>query len=107
MPLSGQGVGLFPSCTLGYAKPDPRALLTVAERHGVAPASMIDIGDDWACDVLGGALGAGAVPVCISKDRPTPDTPPTFGQQHVHEAATLADAPAPIRTLNIPEGTTS
>lgn len=97
---------LFPSCTLGYAKPDPRAFLTVAERHGVAPASMIHIGDDWVCDVLG-ALDAGAVPVWISKDRPIPDTPPTFGRQHVHVAATLAGAAALIHTLNTPEGTTS
>ncbi|MCY0945660.1 HAD family hydrolase [Streptomyces antarcticus] len=98
--------GLFSSCALGYAKPDPRAFLAVAEYHGVAPASMIHIGDDWACDVLG-ALDAGAIPVWISKDRPIPDTPPTRGRQHVHVAATLAAAAALIRTLNTPEGTTS
>ncbi|MEU6709646.1 HAD family hydrolase [Streptomyces wuyuanensis] len=97
--------GLFPSSTLGYAKPDPRAFLTVAEHHKVPPASMIHIGDDWACDVLG-ALDAGAVPVWISKGRPIPDPPPTDGRQHVHVAATLTDAAAIIRTLaNRPEGT--
>ncbi|MGW8355532.1 hypothetical protein [Streptomyces wedmorensis] len=67
---------------------------------------MIHIGDDWTCDVLG-ALDTDAVPVWISKDRPIPDTPPTFERQHVHVAATLADTAALIRTLNTLEETTS
>ncbi|MEV6955221.1 hypothetical protein [Streptomyces sp. NPDC051183] len=54
-----------------------------------------------------GTLGAVAVPAWISKDRPIPGIPPTVGCQHVHVAATLADAAALIRTLNTPEGTTS
>lgn len=98
---------LFPSCTLGYAKPDPRAFLAVAERQRVPPASMVHIGDDWTLDVLG-ALDAGAVPVWISKGRPIPDTSPFAGRQHVHTAATLTEAVTVIHSLaNRTQGKTS
>ncbi|GGY71250.1 hypothetical protein GCM10010363_60600 [Streptomyces omiyaensis] len=99
--LAPHVTGLFPSCTIGYAKPDPRAFRTVADHHQVDPASMVHIGDDWACDVLG-ALDAGATPIWISKGRPIPDNPPAGERQHVHVAATLADAAALLRTLTTP-----
>lgn len=62
----------FPSCRIGYAKPDRRAFHAVAERCGVAPANVLHIGDDWACDVIG-AVGAGLQAVWISRGRPAPD----------------------------------
>ncbi|MFE1348509.1 HAD family hydrolase [Streptomyces sp. NPDC058757] len=102
--LAPHVTGLFPSCTTGYAKPDPRAFRTVADHHHTELASMVHIGDDWTCDVLG-ALDAGAVPIWISKGRPMPGNPPAGQRQHVHVTATLADAAALLRTLTTPEGT--
>jgi FMN hydrolase / 5-amino-6-(5-phospho-D-ribitylamino)uracil phosphatase len=64
--------GHFPSCSTGFAKPDPRAFQAVARRYGTVPARMVHIGDDWACDVLG-AMNAGVRAVWISRGRPVPD----------------------------------
>jgi FMN phosphatase YigB (HAD superfamily) len=62
----------FPSCRIGYAKPDPLAFHTVAGHCDVVAAQMLHIGDDWACDVVG-AVGAGARAIWISRGRPVPD----------------------------------
>lgn len=76
----------FPSCRIGYAKPDARAFLAVAAARGVPPERIVHIGDDWACDVLG-ALDAGCRAVWISHDRPIPDAR-VFVE---HQAAAVAD----------------
>ena len=62
----------YPSCKLGYAKPDPRAFKAVAARHHISIATIIHIGDDWECDVLG-ALTVGARAVWISGGRTAPN----------------------------------
>jgi FMN phosphatase YigB (HAD superfamily) len=62
----------FPSCRIGYAKPDPLAFHTVAKHCNVVPARMLHVGDDWACDVVG-AVGAGARAIWVSRGRPVPD----------------------------------
>lgn len=64
--------GFYPSCHLGYAKPDRRAFLTIAAARGTAPDRLLHIGDDWQCDVLG-AIAAGVPAVWISHGRPAPD----------------------------------
>lgn len=72
----------FPSCRIGYAKPDPRAFRSVAERYGVPLTRMVHIGDDWACDVVG-AAAAGPRAIWISGDRAVPD------QEFVRDQAVL------------------
>lgn len=62
----------FPSCQIGYSKPDPAAFRYVASVYGHPTSRMVHIGDDWDCDVLG-AVSAGATAVWISKGRPVPD----------------------------------
>lgn len=62
----------FPSCRIGYAKPDRRAFHAVAEHCAVDPARILHIGDDWVCDVVG-AVNAGVGAVWISRGRPTPE----------------------------------
>jgi FMN phosphatase YigB (HAD superfamily) len=70
--LAPHVTGHFPSCQTGYAKPEPRAFLTVARNYGVAPRQAVHIGDDWACDVEG-AAGAGMRAIWIAGGRPVPD----------------------------------
>jgi FMN phosphatase YigB (HAD superfamily) len=63
--------GYFPSCEIGYAKPDPRAFLSVASRYGAEPGQVVHIGDDWACDAEG-AASVGMHAIWISGERPVP-----------------------------------
>ncbi|MFI1036060.1 HAD family hydrolase [Streptomyces sp. NPDC020951] len=58
-PLAPHPAGHYPSWRLGFAKPDPQAVLTVAALHGVPASEVLHVGDDFACDVQG-ALAAGA-----------------------------------------------
>jgi FMN phosphatase YigB (HAD superfamily) len=62
----------FPSCSIGYTKPDPRAFRTVTDHFGRRSDGLIHIGDDWTCDILG-AVEAGARAVWISHGRQVPD----------------------------------
>jgi FMN hydrolase / 5-amino-6-(5-phospho-D-ribitylamino)uracil phosphatase len=62
----------FPSCRIGYAKPDPAAFQTVARACAFTTADMVHLGDDWECDVLG-ATSVGATAIWISHGRPVPD----------------------------------
>ncbi|MGW3031239.1 HAD family hydrolase [Streptomyces sp. NPDC001178] len=62
----------FPSCRIGHTKPDPRAFHTVTDRFGTVPSSLIHIGDDWTCDIVG-AVEAGATAIWISRGRQIPD----------------------------------
>ncbi|MET9292293.1 HAD family hydrolase [Streptomyces sp. NPDC003077] len=62
----------FPSCRIGYTKPDPRAFRVVTEHFGTEPSGLIHVGDDWACDIVG-AVEAGARAVWISHGRQVPD----------------------------------
>lgn len=84
--LSGLVEEQFPSCRIGYAKPDVRAFRAVAATRQVPLKRIIHIGDDWSCDVLG-ALDAGCRAVWISHGRPVPDERVLVE----HEVATAAD----------------
>ncbi|MFI9626438.1 HAD family hydrolase [Streptomyces sp. NPDC052042] len=58
-----------PSWQLGFVKPDPRAVQTVARLHGHDPAEMLHVGDSLDYDVRC-ALAAGAQAMWITS-RPT------------------------------------
>ncbi|MFH9038084.1 HAD family hydrolase [Streptomyces sp. NPDC017966] len=60
-----------PSWQLGFAKPDARAVETVARIHGREPAEMLHVGDSLDYDIRG-ALAAGAHALWV-----TPRTPST------------------------------
>jgi HAD superfamily hydrolase (TIGR01509 family) len=94
----------FPSCRIGYAKPDPRAFIAVAEHCGVAPAQILHIGDDWACDVVG-AVAAGLRAVWISRGRQAPD-PDLIVDHGVLVADSLSAAVQHVRALSSTEETT-
>jgi FMN phosphatase YigB (HAD superfamily) len=91
----------FPSCRIGFAKPDQRAFLTVAEHCGVAPAHILHIGDDWTCDVVG-AIAAGLQAVWISRGRPAPDPDLIVGHD-VLVADDLSAAARHVRSLTSTE----
>lgn len=61
----------FPSCRIGYAKPDPAAYHHVASACQSSAENMIHIGDDWTCDVIG-ARSAGTTAIWISNGRMVP-----------------------------------
>ncbi|MEU1193067.1 HAD family hydrolase [Streptomyces sp. NPDC005859] len=61
--------GHYPSWRLGFAKPDPRAVLAVAALHGVPASEVLHVGDNFACDVQG-ALAAGAQALWITSATP-------------------------------------
>jgi FMN phosphatase YigB (HAD superfamily) len=84
--LNGVVEEQFPSCRIGYAKPDIRAFRAVAATRQVPLERITHIGDDWACDVLG-ALDAGCRAMWISRGRPVPDERVLVD----HEVATAAD----------------
>jgi FMN phosphatase YigB (HAD superfamily) len=85
----------FPSCRTGYAKPDRRAYLAVAEACGVEPSHIIHVGDDWECDIQG-ATAAGLSTVWISHGRTIPD-PQLLVEQRVRVANDLTDAVTHVR----------
>ncbi|NVI89326.1 HAD family hydrolase [Actinomadura sp. BRA 177] len=88
----------FPSCLIGYTKPDREAFHTVAHRLGRDPRRMIHIGDDWVCDVEG-ALGAGVKVIWISRGRHAPDE--SLVRRHgVLIARDLGEAAAHIHDLS-------
>ena len=62
----------FPSCRIGYAKPDAAAFESAAHACGAKPSAMVHIGDDWECDIVG-AVSVGATAIWISDRRPVPD----------------------------------
>lgn len=59
-----------PSWQLGFAKPDARAVETVARLHGREPTEMLHVGDSLDYDVRG-ALAAGAKAVWITSRTPS------------------------------------
>ncbi|NBE51206.1 HAD hydrolase-like protein [Streptomyces sp. YC537] len=61
-----------PSWQLGFAKPDPRAVRTVARLHGRDPAEVLHVGDSFDYDVRG-ALAAGAHALWINPRPPSAD----------------------------------
>ncbi|MFE6101276.1 HAD family hydrolase [Streptomyces laurentii] len=65
-------VAHHPSWKLGVAKPDPRAVQTVAHLHGVHPAEVLHVGDSLDYDVTG-ALAAGSRALWITSQPPSPD----------------------------------
>jgi FMN phosphatase YigB (HAD superfamily) len=70
--LSPWVVDHFPSCRIGYAKPDRRAFEAVAAHRGLNTGQIVHIGDHWECDVLG-ASHAGACAIWISGGRELPE----------------------------------
>ena len=74
--LSPWVAGHFPSCCIGYAKPDADAFRSVARACGTSTTHMVHIGDDWECDIMG-ARSAGATAIWISKGRPVPGPAPS------------------------------
>jgi HAD superfamily hydrolase (TIGR01509 family) len=85
----------FPSCRIGYAKPDDRAFQTVAEECGVELSRIVHVGDDWECDIQG-ATNAGARAVWISHGRTIPD-PRLLVEQCIRVAHDLVDAVTHVR----------
>ena len=63
----------YPSCRIGFAKPDPETFRFVARQHDIPMDALLHIGDDWACDVEG-ALAVGARAIWISNGRSQPST---------------------------------
>ncbi|MFD4926354.1 HAD family hydrolase [Streptomyces goshikiensis] len=59
-----------PSWQLGFAKPDPAAVQTVARLHGREPAEVLHVGDSLDYDVHG-ALAAGAQTLWITPRPPS------------------------------------
>jgi len=89
--------GHFPSCIIGFAKPDRRAFEAVADHWGISTGRIVHIGDHWECDVLG-AIGAGAHAVWVSGGRAIPRAHTLVGS-HVRVASDLADAARHVRDL--------
>ncbi|WEH40967.1 HAD family hydrolase [Streptomyces sp. AM 2-1-1] len=69
--LSPWVTDFFPSCRIGYTKPDPHAFQAVIEHFGAQRDQAIHVGDDWACDIEG-AVASGIRPVWISRGRQAP-----------------------------------
>ena len=62
---------VFTAGALGLRKPDPRAFLTACERLGVAPGSVVYVGDEFEVDVLG-ARAAGLAAVLLDRSGTAP-----------------------------------
>lgn len=62
----------FPSCRIGYAKPDPAAFRYVAWACRVSRTHTVHVGDDWMCDIVG-ARSAGVTAIWISGGRSVPE----------------------------------
>jgi len=87
----------YPSCLLGHSKPDARAFRTVAARHGVTTDSLLHIGDDWECDVMG-ALDAGAQAVWLTHGGSVPPSD-VSGRDRLTVARDLPDAADTLREM--------
>jgi FMN phosphatase YigB (HAD superfamily) len=87
----------FPSCHIGYAKPDPAAFRYVARACHTSTAHMVHIGDDWTCDVVG-ARSAGVTAIWVSNGRPAPE-PERLSNHAVLVAADLAVASRQLTDL--------
>jgi FMN hydrolase / 5-amino-6-(5-phospho-D-ribitylamino)uracil phosphatase len=87
----------FPSCRIGYAKPDPAAFHRAAAKCGTSPTHMVHIGDDWTCDIVG-ARSAGVTAVWVSHGRPAPQ-PELLADVGVLVAADLAAASKHVADL--------
>lgn len=87
----------FPSCRIGYAKPDPTAWRHVGRACHTSAAHMIHIGDDWTCDVLG-ARSAGVTAIWVSSGRPVPE-PDRLTDSGVLVATDLAAASRQVTHL--------
>ncbi len=72
--MADRFVAIADSGRLGIDKPDPRIFDWVAAQLGVAPATLIHVGDSWAADVVGArAVGARAIwfgPATRTQDDP-------------------------------------
>jgi FMN phosphatase YigB (HAD superfamily) len=87
----------YPSCVLGHSKPNERAFSTVAARHGATPDSLLHIGDDWDCDVIGG-LNAGAQVVWLTRGDSNPPSD-VRGCDRLTVARNLPDAAQKVREI--------
>lgn len=57
---------------VGTIKPDPRIFRVAEARLGVAPATILHVGDDWAADIVGGHAAGWRVAYL---ETPRPDSP--------------------------------
>jgi putative hydrolase of the HAD superfamily len=78
--LDGLGAGswftdIFVSSRIGYAKPDRQIFDAALERHGLAPANAIHVGDSETND-LWGAQNAGLKALLIDRGRRPDDSAP-------------------------------
>jgi HAD superfamily hydrolase (TIGR01549 family) len=80
---------------LGIEKPDPRIFEWTARQLGVAPATLVHVGDAWEADVRG-VLGAGGRAIWFM---PNESRAPTSG---VHVASTAAEVRAVLVELGAP-----
>ncbi|MEU6234186.1 HAD hydrolase-like protein [Kitasatospora sp. NPDC047058] len=87
----------FPSCRIGFAKPDCRAFWTIADSYKVPAATMVHVGDDWECDIRG-AAAAGVAAVWLSHGRAVPDEH-VLVEHEVFVAHDLTDAVQHVRHL--------
>ncbi|MGH3905507.1 MAG: HAD family hydrolase [Pseudonocardiaceae bacterium] len=95
--LSPWVVAHFPSCCIGYAKPNQDAFAAVARSCGVPVSETVHIGDDWECDIIG-ARNAGATAIWIAGHRPVPD-PGLLTDPKVLVVANIAQASEYVTNL--------
>lgn len=95
--LKPWGLDHFPSCRIGYAKPDPAAFQYVADACDTSTANMVHIGDDWTCDVVG-ARSAGVTAIWISNGRAVPE-PARSNDPGILVAVNLLDASRHVATF--------
>lgn len=79
----------YPSWQLGFAKPDPRAVETIAQLHGHDPAEVLHVGDSLDYDVRG-ALAAGAHALWITSRPPSTEALRLLAE-HPDQVTVVAD----------------
>ncbi|MFF4673998.1 HAD family hydrolase [Streptomyces sp. NPDC001279] len=86
-----------PSWQLGFAKPDPLAVQTVARLHGRDPAEVLHVGDSFDYDVRG-ALAAGAQALWIASRPPSAEELRLLAE-HPGRVAVVPDLARAVRRI--------
>jgi FMN phosphatase YigB (HAD superfamily) len=87
----------YPSCRIGYAKPDPAVWHHVAHACRFSTEHMVHMGDDWICDVVG-ARSAGVTAIWVSNGRHAPE-PERLNDPGILVATDLAAASRQLTDL--------